>query len=233
MLRIAICDDEETSLKLNTALTEKVLKDENIDYEIQQYQNMREMTDALSKHRFEADVLLCDILTTDMNGIEAAERLRELGDTLDIIFISSTAEYALDGYRVQALRYIKKPVEIDVLREALLISNSKHSEIGGLTVTSKGQTYTINFQDVAYIESSRRDIDIHLADKVITTHMKISDIERLLPEKDFFRCHRSFIVNFNYMDAIERYQITMKNGDILCVSQQLYSDTKSRFSNHG
>ena len=113
-----------------------------------------------------------------------------------------------------------------------MISVSKHSFIGGLTVSSKGQTFTIDFKDVLYIESCRRDIDIHLTDKIITTHMKISDIERLLPEKDFFRCHRSYIVNFTYMEAIERYQITMKNGDILSVSQQLYSDTKSRFSNH-
>ena len=197
MLRVAICDDEKTSVQLNTALTEKILTEANVEYEIYKFEDMR-----------------------------------EIGDNVDIIFISSTAEYALDGYRVQALRYIKKPVDIDTLREALLISVSKHSFIGGLTVSSKGQTFTIDFKDVLYIESCRRDIDIHLTDKIITTHMKISDIERLLPEKDFFRCHRSYIVNFTYMEAIERYQITMKNGDILSVSQQLYSDTKSRFSNH-
>lgn len=230
MFKIAICDDEETSVHLNKALTEKVLKEENIEYEINTFQDMREMTDSLTKLTVAQpyNVLLCDILASDMNGIEAAEKLRSLGENIDIIFISSTAEFALEGYRVQALRYIQKPVDIDKLREALLISYHKYSCKEGVAVNVDGKSVNISFEDISYMESCGRDIDIHLQDKVITTHIKISDMEKMLPE-GFFRCHRSYIVNFSYMESIERYQATMADGDIIPVSQQLYAETKNRY----
>lgn len=231
MFRIAICDDEDTSLCLNKALTEKIMTEEGIPFEITTFQNMREMTDIMSslKANQTFDVLLSDILTTDMNGIEAAEKLRELGEQVDIIFISTTAEYAIDGYRVQALRYMKKPVDIEQLREALLISYRKHSNKEGLKISVDGKTTTVDFKDIIYIESCGRNIDVHVGDKMMTTHIKISDMEKLLPDKSFFRCHRSYIINYKYVDNLERYEVTMKNGEILPISQQLYTETKKRF----
>lgn len=229
MFRVAICDDEATSLKLNVALTEKILKEENIDFEIKTFQNMREMTEVMAKKVHPFDILLSDILTTDMNGIEAAERLRELGENIDIIFISTTAEYALDGYRVQALRYLKKPVDIEQLREALLLSYHKHSRKEGLTITAEGKVHNVQFKDIFYIESDARDIRVVLRDKTLVAHMKISDTEKLMPGEHFFRCHRSYIVNLSGIESMERYQATMKNGDTVAISQQMYSELKNRY----
>lgn len=230
VFKIAICDDEETSVRLNKALTEKILTENNIEFEIETFQDMREMTESLTKLTVAQpfNVLLCDILTTEMNGIEAAEKLRQLGEQLDIIFISSTIDYAVEGYRVQALRYIQKPVDLEKLQEALLLSYHKYSCKEGIAVSVEGKSINIAFEEISYIESCGRDIEIHVQDKVLTTHIKISDMEKMLPQ-DFFRCHRSYIVNYNYMDSIERYQITMKDGDLVPVSQQLYAETKNRY----
>lgn len=233
MFRVAVCDDEATSLKLNCALTRKVLEEEGIDYEIREFQNMREMLQALTKSSANYDVLLSDILTTDMNGIKAAEELRKLGDQLDIIFISTTAEYALDGYRVQALRYLKKPVDIEILREALLMSYRKNHQKEKISVTCEGKLYNVEYKDIVYVESDARDIRIITKEHVLLVHMKISDMEKMLPEKNFFRCHRSYIVNFDEMENLERYQAEMKTGEIIPISQQLYSETKKRFAKSG
>lgn len=228
MFRVAICDDEATSLKLNTVLTEKVLTEEGIEYEIQTFEDMESMTAAVTKPGQPFDVLLSDILATGMNGIEAAEKLRKLGDKLDIIFISTTAEYALEGYRVQALRYLQKPVDIEKLREALIQAYRKHTYKDGLSITSEGKVYNINFKDILYIESNGRDIEIVLKYRKLSSHGKISDMEKMLPADRFFRCHRSYIVNMKEVETIERYQATMKNGDTLPISQQQYTETKNR-----
>lgn len=228
MFRVAICDDEATSLKLNTMLTEKILNEEGIAHEIKTFEDMESMINAVTKPKSPFDVLLSDILATGMNGIEAAEKLRELGDRLDIIFISTTAEYALEGYRVQALRYLQKPVDIEKLREALLQSYRKQAHKGGLSISSEGKVYNINFKDILYIESSGRDVELVLKYRRLISHGKISDVERLLPENRFFRCHRSYIVSLSEIETIERYQATMKNGDILPISQQQYTETKNR-----
>ena len=111
MYRVAICDDESTSLQINKVLTEEILTEEKIEHEITVFDDMEKMIQALSDDRTQYDVLLSDILAVGMNGIEAAEELRRLGEKISIIFISSTAEYALDGYRVSALRYLQKPVQ--------------------------------------------------------------------------------------------------------------------------
>lgn len=229
MFRIAICDDEATSLKLNVALTEKVLKEEKIEFEIVTFDNMRKMLETLTKPAQPFDILLSDILTTDMNGIEAAEKIRELGEKLDIIFISTTAAYALDGYRVQALRYLQKPVDIEKLREALLLSYRKNASREKISVTAEGKMHNVNFRDIIYVESDARDIHIVLEDKILITHMKISDMEKLLPKEHFFRCHRTYIVNLAAVENMERYQATMKNGDLVSISQQMYTEMKTKF----
>ena len=228
MFRVAICDDEATSLQLNKLLTEKILQEEGINYEIETFTDMESMTATVTKPGQSFDVLLSDILATGMNGIEAAEKLRQVGDKLDIIFISTTAEYALEGYRVQALRYLKKPVDVEKLREALLQAHQKRAHKGGLSVTSEGKVYNINFKDILYIESNARDIELVLKYRKLVSHGKISDIEKLLPEDRFFRCHRSYIINLTEIDTIERYQATMKNGDVIPISQQQYTETKNR-----
>ena len=110
MFKIAICDDEMTSLMINKALTEQILEDAHIDYQITTYEDMASMIKGVLDESADFDLLLSDILAVGMNGIEAAEEIRRLGDKLPIVFISSTAEYALDGYRVNALRYLQKPV---------------------------------------------------------------------------------------------------------------------------
>ncbi len=234
MFRIAICDDEATSLLIIKSLTEQVMVQEKISFEIQTFDDMLKMTEILTRPGRPFDVLLCDILASGMNGIEAAHKLRDLGEQLDIIFISSTAEYALDGYKVQALRYLKKPIEPDMLREALLLAYRKNQYKEGLSVTCEGKLYNIDFKDVIYMESQARDVDITIADgRKLTTHMKISDMEKLLPENQYFRCHRSYIVNLDQVENIERYQATMKNGELIPISQQLYSEMKNRMYNRG
>lgn len=215
---------------LNAALTEKIMKEEGINYEIDTFQDMVAMTHAVSNKKSNYDVLLCDILATNMNGIEAAEQLRKLGEKVDIIFISSTAEYALEGYRVQALRYLQKPTDIEKLREALMISFKKHNNSKeSMSVTSEGKMYNISYKAIIYVESDARDVRIVMKDRVLLVHMKISDMEKILPEARFFRCHRSYIVNLGEIENLERYQTTMKNKDVLPVSQQLYNDTKARY----
>lgn len=231
MFRIAICDDEATSLQLNKALTQKILEDERIEYEIETFNSLTDLIDSITKLRTSKgfDLLLSDILTSEMNGIEAAKRIRKIGENLDIIFISTTSAYALDGYQVQALRYLQKPVDIDKLREALVLSYQRHSGDDFLRVISDNREIDVKYDDILYIESCGRDVEIVVDGKRILTHEKISDMERILPSQDFFRCHRSYIVNLKKMKNLERYMITMDNGEIISVSQQLYTDTKAKF----
>ncbi|MBO7374729.1 MAG: response regulator transcription factor [Lachnospiraceae bacterium] len=231
MFKIAICDDEMTSLMINRALTEQVLEEEHIEYQITTFEDMYTMMKGVLDDNSDFDLLLSDILAVGMNGIEAAEEIRRLGDKLPIVFISSTAEYALDGYRVNALRYLQKPVQIDKLREALLEAYSnigkKRTEYLSFQVADK--FYKVNYDDIIYLESMGRDTYVVTKTESITVHAKFSDMENKLPSDRFCRCHRSYIINMSEVKDIARYRFLTKGGVEIPISQLQYADVKQSF----
>ena len=229
MYRVVICDDEATSLQINQILTEQVLEEAGIEYEIATFDDMREMTAALSDEKAEYDVLLCDILAVGMNGSEAAKELSRLGEQLPIIFISSTAEFALEGYSVNALRYLQKPIDIEKLREALMEAHQNSEDGEALKFQVADRFYKIPFSDIDYLESCGRDTDIVTKDERISVHMKFSDMEKKLPADMFLRCHRSYIINLAQAKDLARYRFLTKKGVEIPVSQLQYNETKRRF----
>lgn len=233
MFRIAICDDEETSLQINEALTSSIMEEAGIEYQITCFDDMEKMIHAISSEIMVYNVLLSDILAVGMNGIEAAEELRRVGDKIPIIFISSTAEYALDGYRVNALRYLQKPIQVDKLKEALMEAYALTRKSNDCLVFQVGdKLYRIPFNQIMYLESQGRDTIVNTKDEAINVHMKFSDMEILLPEERFLRCHRSYIINLAEAKDLARYRFLTKDGVEIPVSQLQYVDVKKRFMNY-
>jgi DNA-binding LytR/AlgR family response regulator len=217
-------DDRETLFKeLDTVLREKGYRVDSIDL----FDSGEQFLNAFEPGKY--DLLFFDIYMDGMNGIEAAKELRRLGERLSIVFISSTAEYALEGYQVDALRYLQKPIQYDKLREALL-SAYKMKSVKGDTLTFQvgDRLYKIPFGEIEYLESQGRETVVSTINEQISVHMKFSDMEQLLPEDTFIRCHRSYIVNLLEVENIERYQATMKNQDYIPISQQQYTEMKNR-----
>ncbi|MCR4650093.1 MAG: LytTR family DNA-binding domain-containing protein [Lachnospiraceae bacterium] len=231
MFRIAICDDEMTSLLINKALTEQILDEEKIEYEITTFEDMFTMINGVMDENSEYDLLLSDILAVGMNGIEAAEEIRRLGDKMPIVFISSTAEFALDGYRVNALRYLQKPVQMDKLREALLeaYANIGKKKKDYLSFQVADRFYKVNLDDIIYLESMGRDTHVVTKNETISVHSKFSDMEKQVPAKRFIRCHRSYIINLSEVKDIARYRFLTKNGIEIPISQLQYTDVKKDF----
>ena len=231
MFKVAICDDEMTSLMINKALTEQILEEEKIEYKITTFEDMVSMIRGIMDENEEYDLLLSDILAVGMNGIEAAEEIRRLGDKIPIVFISSTAEYALDGYRVNALRYIQKPVVIDKLREALLEAyakaGTKKKEYLSFQVADK--FHKVNLDDIIYLESMGRDTHVVTRTETIPVHAKFSDMEKQVPADRFVRCHRSYIINLSEVKDIARYRFMTKGGIEIPISQLQYTEVKKSF----
>lgn len=229
MYKIAICDDEATSLKLNRALTERILLEEDIPCEIVEFSCMDTMVAAVAKDEVSFDLLLSDILTTGITGIEAAEQLRRLGEDIPIIFISTSTDYALEGFGVNAQGYLSKPVSSDKLREALLRVYELKKKKKQLVVREAGKVCRIPYQDIQYLESRGREVRI-VTDK--TNHFvkgKFSDMEKNLPKTEFIKTHRSYIVNVQHLIKVERYSAMLSNYEEIPISQSLYNDTKQQF----
>lgn len=119
MYQIAVCDDEKSDLQHNIRLTERVMAQAGIPCSIAAYESGQSLlSDVQSGRHF--DLLLLDVIMEKLDGMALAAALKQRPDAPDVVFISTDRDMAMQGYRVEARRYLPKPLEPELLREALL-----------------------------------------------------------------------------------------------------------------
>lgn len=183
------------------------------------------------------DLMFVDINMPDLNGMDF---VRSLENPPMVVFITAYGEYALDGFRVDAIDYLLKPVSYDdFLKSANKVKawydalQQKPSEITSnkdfLFIKSEYKILRINFEDIKYIEAMSEYIRIHLVNsKPVMTQISMKAIEDQLPSDRFMRVHRSYIVSLSKISVIERNRIIFDGTVYIPVSEQY----KSRFQNY-
>ena len=175
------------------------------------------------------DLMFVDINMPDLNGIEFVKTLE---NPPRIVFVTAYCEYALEGFRADAIDYLLKPVGYgDFLKSANKVKSwfdaqpQKPAEIRSnkefLFIKSEYKILRINFDDIRYIEAMSEYIRIHMTGtKPVMTQLSLKSIEEQLPETRFMRVHRSFIVNLSKISVIERNRIVFDGTTYIPVSEQ-------------
>ena len=218
MIRIAICEDE-TLLLNQLADTVKIILDKHsVSHTIELFTSG---TALLVRAPF--DLLLLDIAMKPLSGLELARKLRTRGDDSKIIFITSYQQYAIEAYDVQAFHYLVKPVDIEKLEEILLkIYNLIGKEDKQAMVIHQGAIVKkVSFEKILYLEVMNRKIYLHKNRETIPFYGKLSELEPTLP-KEFFRCHRSYIVNFDHVQRYKKEEIWLDNEEAIPLSRRRY-----------
>lgn len=166
----------------------------------------------------EVDLMFIDIDMPDINGLDL---VKSLVKKPQIIFTTAYSEYAFEGFQVDAIDYLLKPINYAAFLKAANKSkiwfeaNSPEkaeqqpkSDRKEIFVKSNYKVIRILLADISYIESANEYIKIFLDNQeVITTFMRLKNIEELLPAGDFMRVHKSFIINLNKILAVDRNRI--------------------------
>ena len=180
------------------------------------------------------DLMFVDISMPDLNGIEF---VRNLENPPKVVFVTAHGEYALEGFRVDAIDYLLKPIGYtDFFKSANKVKAwfdkqyHKPEEIRSnkefLFIKSEYKILRINFDEIRYIEAMSEYIRIHLVNsKPVMTQLSMKAIEEKLPDDRFMRIHRSFIINLSKISVIERNRIVFDGSIFIPVSEQY----KSRF----
>ena len=177
------------------------------------------------------DACFLDIVMPEMSGVVLAEKLREDGFTGEIIFLTTSNEYAAESYAVGAFSYLVKPAAADRVRDILHKLKKRKSEAeDGILVKSGGQVRRILFQDISYIEAMLHKVHFRLTDgfevEANATFREITG--QLLDDPRFVQCHRSFIVNMNDITAISGWKLILRSGKNLPISRS-YPCIKKNF----
>lgn len=177
----------------------------------------------------EADLMFVDINMPDLSGMDF---IKSLNKRPKVIFTTAYSEYAIEGFKVEALDYLLKPISYnDFLQSASkaqkhfeLIRNSNNSNTSSeefLFVKSEYKIVKIKLNDITYIEGMREYVRIHtLNGKPVMTLMSMKLLEEKLPADRFLRVHRSFIVNLTQITVVERNRIIFDKEVYIPVSEQ-------------
>ena len=208
-MRIAVCDDEELFRIEFKSVLDKVLI--NAEYDIDTFSGGSSLYEAFLKNPF--DLVFLDIEMPGIDGITLAKRLRAVSENVQIVFLTSHIEYALEGYEVNALRYLVKPVDMNKLSEVLKYIQDKKNYSRQIMIKQEGEDIVIDISDVIYMESMDKNVRIVTSKSEYITRYNISDYEEELKNSGFFRSHRSYLISLSKVKKIVKNDVVM-DGDI-------------------
>lgn len=224
-------DDEPLALKQISSYIEKTPFLESVALCQSAFEAMNYLTNN------EVDLMFVDINMPDLNGMDFVKSLTQRPQ---VIFTTAYSEYAMEGFQVDALDYILKPISYAIFLKAANKAmtwfelNHKQAEIIQTTqdcifVKSEYKLIRILLSEIKYIESSNEYIQIHMInDEPITTLIRLKVIEEQLPKEKFMRVHRSFIVNLDRVKVIERNRIIFDHNIYIPIGDQ-YRDSFQSF----
>lgn len=191
-------------------------------------------------HQNEVDLMFVDIQMPDLSGMDF---VKSLSHPPLVIFTTAYSEYAVEGFRVDAVDYLLKPIAYpDFLKAAEKAASRLRMPSGNTPEVQKNDQFLflkseykilrINLESIRYIESMREYIRIHLENEpAVMTLMSLKKMEEFLPSKNFMRVHRSFIVNTDKIMTVERNRIVFDGKTYIPVSEP-YRDAFQQFLNN-
>lgn len=219
-MTIAICDDE----KAVCDQLEQFVKQQAPGCGIKLFASGEE----LLRDREKFDIIFLDIQMQGINGIEAAKTLRNKKDEAILIFITGIKDYVFEAFDVSAFHYLLKPVEEIKFakvfaRAAAEAERRKEQEEEPFFIKSKGRNIILNRKEVLYIESQNRMVYIHTVKEVFKLYFDMGELEKQLGNH-FYRCHRGYIVNMEYIAEYGRDTISLANGESIYLSRRKYKE---------
>lgn len=234
MFRIAVCDDEEYFRNREKKLIEQYMGKRKYDCRIDLYasgEKLLERTDTDMPY----DVIFLDISMEEMDGIQTAERIRKLSKNIYIVFVTAYITYALDGYKVGAVRYL--------LKEEASLANALEECLDTITEQMKEEEAVCEFEfqngkkripadAVLYVESRLHRVIYFVMENGIKEYARydrLDEVEKELQQYGFSRVHQSFLVNMKYAKNVERYRVTLENGTEVSISKKYYKAVEKEY----
>lgn len=230
MLQLAVCDDERVFRSDLRKILGTELELCGIDYHISEFTSGEELIAGLEKA--DCQILFLDIEMKGIDGVETARRLRETKRQMEIIFVTSYADFVFQGYEVRALNYILKPYEPEKIAavlhtalEALDIEAEKY-----YVIDQRGGSIRVPLSSVKYFSSERRTVHAVTTEQEYTFYEKLSDLETELPDT-FVRIHNRYLVHLKYLEAV-RQNTAVVDGEELPVSRSCKSGLSIAFAKY-
>lgn len=224
-MNILICDDDKRDMNRLKNLITEYDAEKNIGTGIFCYGDGVSLLNAIGT--IEPDVIFLDINMEDMDGLTLAGKIREKYEEVPIVMVTAFINYALDGYKVRASRFLVKDDLDKTLPECMddiyrqIQKKTKH-----ILFSCVEGTVDIKLSEIIYIETSGHKSVIHLKEKDFHLYESMNDMEERLKVYGFLRAHQSYMVNIRHIRSINNYILTLDTGDEIKVPKARYKQVR-------
>lgn len=232
MIKIAFCDDEMEVLHQMNELLDRYQVERNEDITYAAFQSPFELLTEIEKG-IRPDILFLDVVMPGQNGLDVAKEIRKYDTNMKIIFLTSSPEFAVESYTVGAYFYQLKPIWEESFFRLMdsVLSECEKKKKNSLILRSKDGITRIDLQQLEYCEVLGRKLLFHLENgAVLESAGSLDDLAgQLMQYSNFFRPHRSFLVNMEYIQNISSRSIKMVNDAVIPIPHGKCSEIKNTY----
>lgn len=213
MISIAIVEDDFLCKEDIIKNLNKFCKEKNIKVNIYEFSDGQ---DILENYTGKFDLILMDIEMKFLDGMSTAKKIREFDEEVAIMFITNAPQYAINGYLVDALDYVLKPITYFSFAKRLerALSKIKKDDDKFITIQAQGYVKKIIVNELLYIEVQNHDLIFKTKEDYYITRGTLNEFEEILKDFNFFRCHRGYLINVAKVDVFKGSTIEIQNNTI-------------------
>lgn len=230
MLRIAICDDEQLYREKIRTLLKRYFEKDGQPYEISTFASGEDFLKQC-ENRIKFNIVFMDISMGAIDGMQTAQQIRAFHSDTDIVFVTAFIDYAMEGYKVNAVRYILKDTLDGAVAECMdaILHKRKVVQVTFSFMEGEKKLYTDN---ILYVESRRhKSVFFYMEAEIVNYQMyeKLDAVEAKLYGCGFLRIHKSYLVNLKHIRKVSNYIAVLDTGEELPVPRLRYQAVKEAF----
>lgn len=243
MLQIAVCDDEQYDREKIQFLLKQYFETKNLEYTIQLYNSGEEFLSHY-ENNVKYDIVFLDISMQELDGIQTASQIRSFHSDTQLVFVTAFIDYALEGYKVNAVRYIMKDTLNTAIPECMdtILQKMQRTQVSFSFMSGETTLYTDN---ILYIESQKHKLLFHYMEPntiqstpaksgltVYQMYEKLDSIEKRLSDYGFLRIHKSYLVNMKHIRRLSNYTAYLDTDEKLPIPRLKYQTVKELFATY-
>ncbi len=228
MLIIAVCDDNPAEGNQLAVAIEAYLQNRGRGGKIFNYDSAERLNSVLESNKLQFDIIFLDIVMNGMDGMTCARWIRQQNQAVKLVFLTGSTDYVYEGYEVNAAAYLVKPINGAKLTAALdktIAQINEEAMKESIVITSGGVTQRIRTEDILYMESNKNKVEITLArtGEKMAVYTTLDEFALLHPSPMWIRSHKSYIVNFLYIEQYASNKFVLGTDVVIPISR-FYKD---------